>query len=374
MLARRPAVAISMRVTGPCGERHREAAEPLGHRQERLEHAPLVLGHERQVERVRDGQPAERRHDLLGDHDAGAILRLARRARQVRREQEVGRVAQRRVGRQRLLREDVQRGARELARAQRRDERLLVDERAARGVDEQRAGPQQRQARRVDQAARRRRDRQVEADDVGHRERRLDRLGLLGAELGDALRGHERVVGDGAHAERARPRGHEPADAAEAEQRERLVGELDAREALALPGAVAQRALGGADVARQREQQRERVLGRRDDVRLGGVADDDARGRRGVHVDVVDADARAADHAQLGRARDQRGVDGRGRAHDERIRVGQRRGADRRPARARRRRRPRAAARGPASAIGSATTQRGLLIAAARPAARRGRR
>ena len=62
--------------------------------------------------------------------------------------------------------------------------------------------------------------------------------------------------------------------------------------------AVAQRALGDADVAREREQQRERVLGGRDDVRLGGVADDDARrGRRG-DVDVVDADARAADHAQ----------------------------------------------------------------------------
>ena len=130
-------------------------------------------------------------------------------------------------------------------------------------------------------------------------ERGLDRLGLLGAELGDALRGHVRVVGHGAHAQRARPRGDEPADAAEAEQRERLVGELDAREALALPGAVAQRALGRADVARQREQQRERVLGGRDDVRLGGVADDDARRGRGGDIDVVDADAGAADHAQL---------------------------------------------------------------------------
>ena len=124
---------------GALRERHREPPEPLGDRQERLEHAALVLGHERQVERVRDGQAAERGHDLLGDDDAGAILRLVRRARQMRREQQVGRVAQRRVGGQRLLREDVERRAGELARAQRLDERGLVDQRAARRVDEQRA-------------------------------------------------------------------------------------------------------------------------------------------------------------------------------------------------------------------------------------------
>ena len=159
-----------------------------------------------------------------------------------------------------------------------------------------------------------------------------------------------------------------------AEQRERLVGELDAREALALPGAVAQRALGRADVAREREQQRERMLGGRDDVRLGGVADDDARRRRGVHVDVVDPDSRAADHAQLGGARDERRVDGRGRAHDERLGVRERGGEI-------------GAGRelddlaGPAqhlqarvSAIGSATMQVGLLIGAAPPAVRPVRR
>ena len=216
MLARRPAVAISMRVTGPSASAMASRPSRSATRQERLEHAPLVLGHEREVERVRDGPPGERRHDLLGDDDARAVLGLDRRAGQVRREQEVGRVAQRRVGRQRLLCEDVERGARQVARAQRLDERGLVDERAARGVDEQRTGTQQRQALAVDQAARRGRDRQVQADDVGHGERGLDRLGLLGAQLGDALRGHVRVVGDRPHPERARARGDQSADAAEA--------------------------------------------------------------------------------------------------------------------------------------------------------------
>ena len=287
----------------------------------------------------------------------------------------LGALAQRRVGRQRLLGEDVERRAREPPGAQRLDERRLVDERAARGVDEQRAGPQQRQPRAVDQAARGVGDGQVEADDVGDLERRLDRLGVLGAELGHALGRDVRVVGDRAHAERARPRRHEPADAAEAEQRQRLVGELDAGEALALPGALAQRALGGADVAGQREQQRERVLGGRDDVRLGGVADDDARrpSPRRRRRCRRRRPARPITRS-LGAARDQRRVDRRRRAHDERLGARERRaeiGAglelDDLAGRG-------AGASRPESAIGSATTQTGLLIAATPPAARRGRR
>ena len=313
MLARRPAVAISMRVTGPwasaMASRPRRSATGRNGSSTRRSSS----GTNGRLSACATGQAAEGGHDLLGDDDAGAILRLVRRARQMRREQEVGGVAQRRVGGQRLLGEDVERGARELRPS------AAPSTSAASSISAPRAAltssaPGRSSARRVrvDQPARRGRDRQVQADDVGLLQRGLDRLGLLGAELGDALGRHERVVGDGAHAQRARPRRDEPADAAEAEQRERLVGQLDAGEALALPGAVAQRALGDADVAREGQQQRERVLGRRDDVGLRGVADDDAGGRRRVDVDVVDADARAADHAQrwarMRSARRRRGV------------------------------------------------------------------
>ena len=61
--------------------------------------------------------------------------------------------------------------------------------------------------------------------------------------------------------------------------------------------------MGLRDVARQRDEQADRLLGGRDDRRLGRVRDDDAAARRGVDVDVVDADPGAADHLQPRAAR-----------------------------------------------------------------------
>ena len=61
---------------------------------------------------------------------------------------------------------------------------------------------------------------------------------------------------------------------------------------------AAEHTVGLRDVAGQREQEPEGVLGGRDDVRLRGVGDDDAPPRGRVDVDVVDAHARSADHAQ----------------------------------------------------------------------------
>ena len=88
------------------------------------------------------------------------------------------------------------------------------------------------------------------------------------------------------------------ADAAEAEHAERLAGELDAAVGLALPAALLERGVRLRNVARERDEQPDRVLGRRDDRRLGRVRNDDAAPGRRLDVDVVDADARAADHLQ----------------------------------------------------------------------------
>src|SRR5439155_376182 len=85
---------------------------------------------------------------------------------------------------------------------------------------------------------------------------------------------------------------------AEPDDAERLVADLGADPALARPLARLHRGIRLRDVAGEREQHRDRVLGGRDVAPAGGVHDDDAALGGGVDVDVVDADAGPADHAQ----------------------------------------------------------------------------
>ena len=129
----------------------------------------------------------------------------------------------------------------------------------------------------------------------------LERRHELDAELAGPVGAHVRVVGDEPHAERERTLRDEHADAAEADDAERLAVELDALPPRAVPLAGLEVGVGLRDVARLREQQRDRVLGRREHVRLRRVHDHHAApGRRG-DVDVVEADAGPADDDEVGR-------------------------------------------------------------------------
>ena len=107
---------------------------------------------DRDVDRVRDEPAVERRDDLLGDDHAGAILRLARRRGEVRRDDDVVELEQRPGVR--LAREDVERGAGDLARPERLEQRVLVDELAARGVDDPHAVAHRGERGGVERAAR----------------------------------------------------------------------------------------------------------------------------------------------------------------------------------------------------------------------------
>src|SRR6201999_1541116 len=107
------------------------------------------------------------------------------------------------------------------------------------------------------------------------------------------------VVGDDLHTERGHALRDQRADAAEADDAEGLLGELDARVLAALPLAVLQRGVGLRDVACGRQQQTAGQLGGGDDVRGGGVDDHHAGLGGGGDVDVVEADAGSCDDLQL---------------------------------------------------------------------------
>ena len=206
---------------------------------------------------------------------------------------------------------------------QRVGQRRLVDQPAAGGVDDDHAGLGGGQLLRADQAQRLRGLRQVDGDEV--RLASSSSSDQPDAELGGPAGLDVGVVGDERDAEGGEPLGDEDADAAETDDTDGLVGDLDAGELRPLPRSLAQRGVGGRDLPGGGEQQRDGVLGGGDDVRLRRVHDQDAAlgGRR--HVDVVQPDAGAGDDLQVRGRRQRLGVDLRGGADHDGGRVGERR-------------------------------------------------
>ena len=157
--------------------------------------------------------------------------------------------------------------------------------------------------RRVDEPHRVGRLGQVNRHEVGAGEELLDGLDELDADLTGPLAAHERVVGDQVHPERRGPLGDQHSHPAQAEDAEGLAVQLDALPARPVPAPGLEVGVGLGHVAGLGEQQRERVLGRRDHVRLGGVHDHHAPAGGLGDVDVVETDAGPADHHELGARR-----------------------------------------------------------------------
>ena len=217
----------------------------------------------------------------------------------------------------RLGREHVERRACELPRSDRLDERLLVDERAARGVHEPRAvaHPPDRVA--IDEAAGLVGERGVERHDVRGAEQLVERLGLLDTQVAEPVAAHERVVRDDVHRQAECAPRDLLSDPSEADHAERLPGQLDSPVARALPATLLQRRMRLRDVSGERDDQSDRLLRSRHDRRLGRVRDHDPATRCGVHVHVVDADAGATDDLQPRSALDQVAGQLRGRPDDD---------------------------------------------------------
>ncbi len=203
--------------------------------------------------------------------------------------------------------------------SQRLGDRRLVDEAAAGAVDEPRARLHPRDALGGEDVRGLLGLRQVQGDEVGAGEQVVEVLDALDAEGDGALGGEEGVVGDDLHLQPDGARGDHRADVAAADEAEGLAGDLDAHEARLLPPAGAGRGVGGGDLPGAGEQHGDRVLGGGDRVAEGGVHHHDALGRGRGDVDVVDADAGAADDAQGAGLGDQVGGDLGRRADGEAV-------------------------------------------------------
>ena len=113
--------------------------------------------------------------------------------------------------------------------------------------------------------------------------------------------------------------GHEPTDATEAEDGERLMVELGAREITAIPTASFHAGICCCHVARSCEHERHGMFSSRDGIRYRRIAYDHAIGIGSFNVDVIDAHTSTTDHAQLLADLEDLTIDLRCGTHDERI-------------------------------------------------------
>ena len=163
--------------------------------------------------------------------------------------------------------------------------------------------------------------RQVDGDEVGlgHELRQRHEVD---AHLPAAVGRDEGVIREQAHSERERPLRHELPDPPEADDAQHLVVQLDAFPPGALPATILQGRVRLRDVPGLREQQRQRVLGSGQHVRLRRVHDHHTATSRGFDVDVVEADARTSHDDEVARSLQHLGRHLGRRPDDERMGAG----------------------------------------------------
>jgi hypothetical protein len=90
-------------------------------------------------------------------------------------------------------------------------------------------------------------------------------------------------------------------DIAAADDAKHLASDLDAHEAILLPFAGLGRGIGDRDLARERKHQGDRMFGCGDGIAERRIHYDGALCGRGRDIDIVDANASAADDSELRR-------------------------------------------------------------------------
>jgi hypothetical protein len=240
----------------------------------------------------------------------------------VRRQHGVRRIEDRRAHR-RLLLVDVERGPGQAALVERLGHGRLVDHAAAGDVEEERARPHPGERIAPDQATGGAGDRDMDRDHVGALQQRAQ-LGQLDAVERRLLGGDIRIHAEDRHLEAASAVGDGLPDLAETHDPQGLAAQLRAGELAALPLAAPDGRVRGGDPAGEAEEERQRVLGRRDRVPRRRVDHGDPGPGRGFEIHVVDADAGATDHHEPVSGGDQLGVDLDLAADDQRLIVADR--------------------------------------------------
>ena len=194
------------------------------------------------------------------------------------------------AGGQRLGVGDVQCGAPQASGLQGAEQGVLVEQRPACGVDEQRPGADRGNAICIEEPTGLGGQAQMQADHVDGLEQRLDAGHGLDAQLPGLGRLQRTAPGLDPHAQRLGARGDGPGDRPEADQAERLTARLAAQ--LARPVTGRDVATAGDDAMVEGQHQTDDQLGHGIDRPARGGGDGDAALAHPRYVDVVEAGAR----------------------------------------------------------------------------------
>ena len=279
----------------PTNQRREQSSKTLGERKIRAQRFVGLGG--RHVHRERHEVAGQRQLHHVGDGVAGLVLSLTRARSEVRRDDHVVEREQRTVGAG-LHIEHVESRTGDSTRTHRLGERGFVDDSTASNVDHAQIRLGAVQHLGADDPLGLLGLGKVHGDEValGHQ---LLEAHHLDAHLTRSIRRHERVVGHQSHSECQRSLRHQLANATQADDAQRLVGQFDAFPLAALPTPGLQRRVRLRHVARRRHEQSHGVFRRRHDVALGRVHHHHTTTRRGLDIDVVETDARTTHHDQL---------------------------------------------------------------------------
>src|SRR5579862_1831941 len=251
--------------------------------------------------------PAQPHFDAVDDQVGLMLYDVARGAAEMRRHQHVGQLDVAVLRPDGLVGKHVERRAGEMAVTQRAVERLVIDDRRPRQVQQVRAALHRADAIGADQAVVFRRVRTVQGEHVDAAYQRVE-IGWVGPRGMHRVGGHERIVDQHAAAEGAQALDDAPADGPEAHDTDGHATELEAAVSPVDLEVVAGRIEGHLarleqpvdriNVAGEREHEAERQVGDRIRVAPRRKQHRDAELGRARHADVDGIAAAAPDQAQ----------------------------------------------------------------------------